>query len=156
MDFWEVINKRHCCRKFNPNKEVDDSLIEKIIKAGESAPSAGGFKSARFTVLKGNKKDELTKVIPERMWWFKDAPVALVIWSDPKETVDYFKERGEKLYIIQDSGAAAENIFLAVTALGLSTCWIGTLDQGEKTAEELLGLQSNQKAMAVMPIGYSL
>jgi len=152
MEFFEVIKKRHCVRKFAPDKAVSDEDIEKIIDAGKKAPSAGGFYPTRFSVIKKKDFDKLGGAIPERMHWFKDASVVLVVWSDPKETINQYQERGENLYIIQDAAAAAENIFLAVTALGLATCWIGTFD--DEKLKDFLKLKGNQRPFVIMPIGY--
>lgn len=152
MEFFEVIKKRHCARKFDPNKLVDDKIIQKIITFGKMAPSAGGFQTVKFAILKGEEKEKLSNVIPERMNWYKKAPVILVIWSDPKESIDYFKNRAKDFYIIQDAAAAAENIFLSVVALGLATCWIGTFDDDK--LKTLLKIKDPQRPMVVMPIGY--
>ncbi len=153
MDFFEVIKNRHCCRRFDPTRLVDEKLIKKIVEAGKAAPSAGGFYPTRFTIFKGEQKEKLLEVIPERMKWFIEAPLVLVIWSDPKESIDYFKDRAKNFYIIQDAAAATENIFLSITALGLSTCWIGTFD--DEKLSKILKIKNPQRPMAILPIGYA-
>lgn len=153
MDFFEVIKKRHCARKFNPDKPVKGNDIKQIIEAGKLAPSAGGFYPTRFYVAKTeNDKNKILDCIPERMHWAKDAPIILVIWSAPEESIGYFGRRAKDLYIIQDAAAAAENIFLSVVALGLSTCWIGTFDDDK--IKKALNLKSGQLPFVIMPIGY--
>lgn len=153
MDFFEVIKNRHCCRKFDPTRSIDEKLVEKIIEAGKVAPSAGGFYSTRFAIFKGEQKKKLFNIIPERMKWFMEAPLVLVIWSDPKKSINYFKDRAKNFYIIQDAAAAAENIFLSIIALGLSTCWIGTFD--DEKLSKILKIKNPQRPMVIMPIGYA-
>lgn len=80
------------------------------------------------------------------------APVILVVFVNPEETVSHYGERGRNLYIIQDSAAAAENIFLSVIALGLSTCWVGAFN--EKGVKNILNLKTNERPMVIMPVGY--
>ena len=150
MEFFEVIKKRHCVRKFDPNKTVSDEDIAKIIDAGKKAPSAGGLYPTRFSVIKKNDFEELGETVHQE--WFKDASVVLIVWSDPQETIARYGQRGENSYIIQDAAAAAENIFLAITALSLATCWIGTFDD-EKLAA-FLRLKPGQRPYVVMPVGY--
>ena len=55
MEFFEVIEKRHCCRKYDPTKNVETSDIEKIIDAGKCAPSAGGIYPVEFKIIKEQK-----------------------------------------------------------------------------------------------------
>ena len=150
MEFFEVIKKRHCVREFDAKKSVSDGDIEKIIAVGKKAPSAGGLYPTRFTIVKKKDFEGLSEAIHQE--WFKDASIVLIVWTDPEETINQYQERGENLYIIQDAAAAAENIFLAVTALGLATCWIGTFDD-EKLAK-FLKLKPGQWPFVVMPIGY--
>ena len=154
MDFFEVIDKRHCCRKFNPNKKVADKLLDKIVDAGKKAPSAGGFKSMSINIIKNQKdKEKVLSCIPETMQWAANASAILVITSTPKFSFILYGERAKKMYIYQDSAAMAENIFLATVALGLSTCWIGTFD--DEQLAKALKLKSGQQPMVVMPIGYA-
>jgi len=151
MEFFEVLNKRHCTRKFDPEKAVSNEDLEKIIDAGKRAPSAGGIFPTRFFVAKTKAdKDKVLGALNQT--WVEDASTIIVIWSDPAETIARYEERGKNLYIIQDAAAAAENIFLAVTALSLATCWVGSFD--EEKLKEALNLKNNQRPLVVMPIGY--
>ena len=153
MEFFEVVKKRHCCRSFDPEKSVKEADIKKIIDAGKMAPSAGGMYPTRFFITKiQEEKEKILNCIPKRMHWAKEASVILVVWSDPKETIEYYKERGKNLYIIQDAAAAAENIFLTTVALGLATCWIGTFE--DECLKRALNLKKDQVPYVIMPIGY--
>ena len=156
MEFFKVLEKRHCCRDFNPNKSVNNNLIEKIIKAGKMAPSAGGIYPVEFAVisdqsLKEKLTDTTTHVI-RRMDFIAQAPFAVVIYADVQKTAARYSNRGRDLYVIQDAAAAAENIFLSVTALGLDTCWVGAFDESE--VRKVLKLKTNERPMVIMPIGY--
>ena len=86
------------------------------------------------------------------MSFIAQAPVILVIYADTKKTTERYGERGKNLYVICDAAAAAENIFLAVTALGLSTCWVGAFN--EEKAAKILKLTKSQRPLVLMPIGY--
>lgn len=154
MEFFEVVEKRHCCREFDSAQSVSDRDLKKIIDAGKRAPSAGGFYPTKFKVVQTKEeKEKILACIPERMHWARDASIILVVWSDPKETTEYYKERGKNMYIIQDAAAAAENVFLATIALGLGTCWIGTFE--DEKLKNALNLEEDQIPYVVMPIGYT-
>jgi len=153
MDFFEVVKKRHCCRNFNLKKKVNLRDLKRIIDSGKMAPSAGAFYPTKFRVIRDRKlKEEIAEVSSGGKDFLADAPIVLVIYSDVEKTASYYGERGRNLYVICDASAAAENMFLAATALGLSTCWIGAFDE-EKVAK-LLNLKENQRPMVIMPIGY--
>jgi len=154
MDFFEVIKKRHCCRSFKAKQPVADDLIEKIIAAGKAAPSAGGIYPIDFLVIKDEKtKEKISEICGAfNQSFMNDAPLLIIIIGDVEKAASHYGERGRDLYLIQDGAAAAENAFLAATALGLGCCWIGAFD--EDRLKEILKLKPNQRPMVIFPIGY--
>jgi nitroreductase len=66
MDFFEAIDKRHCVRSFDPNKDVSDELIEKLLDSAKKAPSAGAVYPTRFTISKGEDKEKLRGIVPDQ------------------------------------------------------------------------------------------
>jgi len=156
MEFFQVIQKRHCTRSFNPKKPVSEADIAKIIDAGKRAPSAGGIYPVGFAVvrredLKAKVTDSTANVL-HRMGFIAEAPVVIVIYADIDKATAKYGERGKNLYVIQDAAAAAENIFLAAIALGLGACWVGAFD--EDIVRKALNLKKNERPMVIMPIGY--
>ena len=157
MDFFEVIKNRHCVRSFDPNEKVSDEDIAKIVDAGRRAPSAGGIYPVEFAVITDKKTiseltDSTTNVL-RRMNFIEEAPIVIVIYADVERTATRYQNRGRGLYVIQDAAAAAENIFLATVALGLSTCWVGAFD--EEHVRKTLNLKPDERPMVIMPIGYN-
>lgn len=156
MEFFEVIKKRHCTRSFDSKKPVSKADIDRIIEAGKKAPSAGGIYPVEFTVIQEQEmKDQLTDStanVLHRMDFIAESSVVIVIYADIEKTAAKYGERGKNLYVIQDAAAAAENIFLAVTALGLAACWVGAFD--ENIVQKVLNLKKDQRPMVIMPIGY--
>jgi nitroreductase len=80
------------------------------------------------------------------------APVVLVVCAEPDRSAIRYRERGAELYCLQDTAAAAENILLAATALGLGGCWVGAFDEEE--ASLALNLPENLRPVAIIPVGY--
>ena len=152
MEFFEVVKNRHCCRNFDPNKKVSNEDIEKIIQAGKMAPSAGGIYPVGFEIIKNQKTKNSLAEAASQQNFIAEASIVLVIWADVDKTRQKYGERGQNLYAIQDAAAAAENIFLTTTALGLSACWVGAFD--EQKVAKILNLKNNQRPLTIMPIGY--
>jgi nitroreductase len=152
MDLFEAIEKRHMCRSLDPDKEVPDDLIGKLVDAGKRAPSAGGLKDQRFTVVKDKEtKNKLMSAALDQEQ-VGDASAVIIVSSEINLVMGKYGERGRDLYSAQNCAAAAENILLAVTALGLSACWVGAFD--ENPVKEILGLPKNYRPMVMIPVGY--
>ncbi len=152
MDFWQVIDKRKSIRSFNPAKEVSDEQIKRIIQAGKRAPSAGGIYPVEFIIVKEQEKKEALADAAGRQNFIIEAPVVIVVAVETAKTASVYGERGRKLYSIQDGAAAIENMFLAIIALGLSSCWVGAF--AEKEVKTILRLSGGIRPQAILPIGY--
>ncbi len=152
IDFWQVIKKRKSVRSFDSTREVSDNDIEKMIKAANCAPSAGGIYPTEFMVIKDKeRKIELAKAALGQMF-IAEAPVVMVVVADLEKSASRYGERGRNLYAIQDAAAATENLLLAAAALGLGTCWVGAFD--EREVAKILNLRSRVRPLAIIPIGY--
>jgi len=81
-----------------------------------------------------------------------EAPVAIVISSDLDKITSVYGQRGRELYSIQDTAAAAQNMLLAITDLGLASCWVGAFD--EEQVSGVLNLPSNIRPLVILPVGY--
>lgn len=152
MEFFDVIKNRHCARSFNPDKSVPEEDVKKILDAGKRAPSAGGIYPVKFFVVKdaGTRKNLAMAALNQD--FIAEAPVAIIVCVDIEKTAEKYGKRGRELYAIQDSAVAAENIFLAATALNLDCCWVGAFDENE--VRHIADIPKNLTPMAILPIGY--
>ncbi len=152
MDFWEVIKKRRCIRKFQ-DKEVSLEDIKKIIKAGTLAPSEGNVQPWRFIVVKNKelkaKMEEARFSSHNRL--IKTGAV-IVVCIDLEIAQFKYADRGLELYSKQSTAAATENMFLAATELGIGACWMGAFDEGK--LKQIINLEDNLRPVVLMPIGY--
>jgi len=151
MEVFEAIKKRRSIRRFDPKREVSDGEVEKLLEAVRWAPSAGNLQSWFFVVVRDRKTKE--RLVSEA-WvqeFIVEAPVVIVVCSDPKRTTWRYGKRGTR-YTIQDTAIAAQNIWLTATAMGLGACFLAAFDEG-KTAQ-ILGLEKNLHPIAIMPLGY--
>ncbi|AGK60772.1 Nitroreductase [Archaeoglobus sulfaticallidus PM70-1] len=149
-DCLDVIFNRVSIRKFRKEKVPDDILLE-ILKAGNSAPSAGNLQARDFIVVRDEKmKVEIAKASLNQMF-IAEAPVVIVVCANYPRSMRVYGERG-KFYAEQDATAAVENMLIAATALGLGCVWVGAFH--EELISSLLGIPDHARPVAIIPIGY--
>ena len=150
MELYQAIRERRSIRAFQ-DKEVPSDLIDRILEAAILAPSEGNLQSWLFYVV---KNQEIKKKLAEAAFgqmFVAEAPATVVVCINLKATAPY-RERGRKLYALQSSAAAVENMLLTVTSLNLGACWVGAFD--EDSVKVILNLEQEIRPVALIPIGY--
>ncbi|MBF4509608.1 MAG: nitroreductase family protein [Aeromicrobium sp.] len=152
MELTDVLAKRRSVRHFNTKLAVTDEDVQALLEAAISAPSAGNIQPWRFYVVRSSEaRERLASALSQR--WAAAAPVVIVVAVDPRPCAARYGDRGEYLYSIQDTAAAAENMLLAAVDRGLASCWIGAFDEAAVTAA--LGMTPPIAPVAILPIGRS-
>lgn len=151
MDCMEAIKDRRSIRKFK-DRAVGKEIIEELLNAAQTAPSAGNLQARDFVVV-FNKvtKQKLTKAALGQSF-IEQAPVAIVVIANTERSSRVYKSRGE-LYAVQDATASVQNLLLAAHSKGLATCWVGAFD--ESAVGEILGLPKKTRPIAIIPVGYA-
>lgn len=152
MEFSEVVSKRRSVRHFNTKLAVSDADVRALLEAAINAPTAGNIQPWRFFVVKtAEARERLAASLHQR--WAAAAPVVIVVAVDPRPCAARYSDRGEYLYCIQDTAAAATSILLAAVDRGLASCWIGAFD--ERAVADAIGIVAPVTPVAVLPVGYS-
>ncbi|MBO3797578.1 MAG: nitroreductase family protein [Thermoproteota archaeon] len=151
MDTFECISKRRSVRSFL-KKPVPKELVNRVLEAALMAPSAGDIHPYRIVVVTDEDKIRRIAEAALNQTFISQAPIVIVYLVSLEEASAYGK-RGIELYSILDVGASMENLMLAATSLGLSTCWIGAFD--ERRVEEILNAPKGYRAVSLTPLGYS-
>ncbi len=152
MEFAEVLAARRSVRHFDNRLAVSDGEVRALLEAAVQAPSAANIQPWRFVVVRSAEaRARLSSAMRQR--WATAAPVVIVVCVDPRPCGARFGARGEMLYAIQDTAAAAENILLAAVDRGLASCWVGAFD--EKLVAEAIGVSAPVTPLVVLPIGHS-
>lgn len=126
-NIFNVMLNRRSQRRFEP-KEVEDYKIELILAAADTAPTAGGFQGFEIFHIKNNKvKSELVKAANNQP--YVNAPLVLVFCKNPSRVKLNFPEEILRKFSLQDATLAAAYAQLASHALGLSSIWIGMIDE---------------------------
>ncbi len=171
-----TIDRRRSVRRFE-ERDVDDALIQRLLEAANSAPSAHNQQSWRFIIVRGERKARLVELIAARSGQFPrpasvllrmasrtiaTAPVVIAV-ANSGELIRHGEELFNlhtggihdffRIMEIQSSAAAVENLLLAATSLGLATVWLGILFL---IKDEVLTLLEEPRGefMAVVPVGY--
>jgi nitroreductase len=148
---FETILKRRSIRRFKSDP-IGDDMIDKLLESARWAPSAGNKQPWFFYVVKDEEKRQGLAEAALGQGFLSVAPVVIVVCAEPKRTGARYGKRGTDVYAYQDTAAAAQNIILTATEMGLGTCWVGAFSE-EKVAFEL-GISDDLVPVVIIPVGY--
>lgn len=151
MELLEAIMNRRSIRKFK-EECPEDELIEKIIKAGIWAPSAGNLQSWNAVIVKDYQTKVKIAVAAYVQEFVAKTPVLIVMCANKASAGARYGERGRELYCIQDASCAALNMMLMAYDLGLGSAWVGAFK--EEDVKNILGLPAHVRPVALIPVGY--
>jgi nitroreductase len=152
METFDCIEKRRSIRQFK-DTPIEWEKIGNILRAAQLAPTAGNIQDFKLVVVSDKNKISALANAAMKQYWITQAPILIVIYSEPDIIKKYYGLRGEKLYTVQNSAAAMENMLLAATAQGLASCWVGAFD--EAVVNNILGAPDSVRPQAIIVIGYS-
>ena len=163
MDFFDVVEARRSVRKYRPDP-VATELVDRVLRAGIMAPSAGNRQPWEFVVVERDaalKQAIVHTTFRGNSWaggnhqdWLAEAPVLIVVCVDVQRSMSRYGWQQSQKLIIEDSAAAVENMLLAAVALGLASCWIGGFDP--VALSTALQLPEMLAPLAVLPLGYAV
>ena len=149
MELKEVLLKRRSVRKFT-DEPVSDEMIEELLHAAMSGPSACNKKPWEFYVITNAQVLEELKSASKFSKFA--AKLVIVVCGNlsralPLQMADYW---------IQDCSAATENILLRATDLGLGAVWCGVHPQKrvEERVQKALGIDKKQIPLNMIFIGH--
>jgi FMN reductase [NAD(P)H] len=147
-NIFNVMLNRRSQRKFE-NKKVEEWKLEMIFAAADTAPTAGGFQGFEIYHIKneGSKK-KLVEAANNQP--YVNAPVVLVFCMNPGRVKLNFPPETIRKFSQQDATLAAAYSQLAAHALGLSSIWIGMLN--ENKLMEILG--TGLSPSSILCLGY--
>ena len=147
-DFLELMEERYSVRSYS-DRPVEDEKLQRILRAGQVAPTGCNFRPQRFYVLRSEeglkKVDELT---PCRY----GAPCVMLLAYNIDECYHYGQEEGFDSGC-QDVAIVATHMMLEAAELGLGTCWVNNMPPTR--SEQAFGLPENEQAVMFLPLGYA-
>ena len=145
-----VFERRYSCRNFDTTP-LDRQTVETILEAGRWAPNGGNLQPWRFVVVLDSEKRRAVAGAAYGQGFLAQAPVVITVCAVPEESASKYGLRGRDLYCLQDTAAAAENLLLAATELGLGSCWVGAFD--EAAIRRVLDLPQSWRPVALIALG---
>nr|HID12938.1 nitroreductase family protein [Anaerolineae bacterium] len=144
----QTIFARRSIRRYTA-EPVSEADIKTLLEAAMAAPSASNLKPWHFVVVTERRTlDGLAEAHPYGKMLF-EAPLCIAVCGDPA-----ISER----YWVQDCSAAAENLLLAATALGLGAVWLGVYPNEERVAamRQVLGIPETIVPLNLISIGHPM
>ena len=149
-NIFNVMLNRRSQRKFE-NRDVEQWKLDMIFAAADTAPTAGGFQGFEIYYVKNQQvKNKLVQAANSQP--YVNAPVVLVFCMNPDRIKLNFPPETIRKFSQQDATLAAAYSQLAAHALGLSSIWIGMLD--EDRIREVLG--TNLFPSSILCVGYPI
>lgn len=145
------IRKRRSIRRFTTDS-VPVDVTDKLIEAARWAPSAGNLQPWYFYVVHDPAVRRCLADAAFGQHFAAEAPVCIVVCAEPRRSARIYGRRGEDLYCIQDTAAAAQNILLAAADYGLGSCWVGAFNEDRVRA--CLGIPDSLRPLAIIAVGY--
>jgi nitroreductase len=171
MEFTEVLRKRRMVRNFT-DEPVPDEVIERIVAAGQRAPSAGFSQGVVYVVVtNAETRRAIAEIADEEQYvsmgfdpFISGAPVQVVICTSEQVYHDRYnqpdkKPEGEEEidwpvpYWHTDAGASMMAVLLAATNEGLGSAFIGVHEPTR--LQELLGIPEAYLPIGVTMIGHA-
>lgn len=147
-NIYNVMLNRRSQRKFE-TKEVENWKLDIIFAAADTAPTAGGFQGFDIYHIKNNDT-KIKLVVAANNQPYVNAPVVLVFCMNSTRVKMQFPSEILKKFSIQDATLAAAYAQLAAHSLGLSSIWIGMID--EKKVME--AIDTDLIPSSILCIGY--
>ena len=146
---FRVMATRRSTRNFDTTHLVEQWKIDKILAAADTAPTAGNFQGFEVAYVKNNEiKKRLVEAANNQP--YVNAPVVLVFCMDPSRIKMKFPPEILSKFSLQDATLAAAYSQLAASALGLSSIWIGMID--EEKVKQII--ETELKPSSILCIGY--
>lgn len=148
-DLFRVMATRRSTRNFDTSRMVEQWKVDKILAAADTAPTAGNFQGFEVFYIKDKEiKKRLVEAANNQP--YVNAPVVLVFCMNPERVKMDFPPETLAKFSLQDATLAAAYSQLAASALGLSSIWIGMIDE-EKIMQIL---DTKLRPSSILCVGY--
>lgn len=149
MDYFDVIQNRESVRDYDPNKQVDKSILMRIAEAGRIAPSASNKQPWKFLIVSSDSMLQKVRQCYDKAW-YKNAPHILVVIGNRSKA--WVRREDGYNSIETDLTIAMDHMILAAEAEGVGTCWIAAFDN--ELIRNTLKHGSDEVIYSITPLGY--
>jgi nitroreductase len=161
----DFATQQRAIRLIDTSRDVDDTLIEKILEVGTHAPSGGNRQIYRFIVIRDPEiKRQLADIYdtlgaqrygnPESRTTWAKMPVMIAACSLPASGPPAANPNAARSATAASVLPAVQNMLLAITALGLGSVLTTLWKEEEAKVNAMLGLPEGAEIHAILPIGW--
>ncbi len=150
MEAMDCIKGRTTVRSFKQD-DIPEPVMHDLLEAAIAAPSAGNTQDWDFVVVRNPATKKQLSEASMGQVSVVQAPVVLVICSNLKK-IKRIGTRGEELFTLQDTAAAAQNIMLAAWSIKIGTCWVGGFNEGK--VRQAIALPEHVRPVILLAMGY--
>lgn len=145
---FEVIKGRRSVRSYR-DQDVPKEKIERILEAGQWAPTPSNVQSRRFIVVQEIKQLAALKALSPG--FPREAPVAITVCSDQRDMQDS-EGAWRPILAAEEAAVAVENMLLMAYSLGLGSCPVVSFS--EAGIRELLELPDHISPIFLISLGF--
>lgn len=150
----ETIANRWSGRAYDATLSVSHVQVIALLEAARWAPSCFGDQPWRFIVWNRSTDAKAWQqafdcLAPSNQTWVKDAPVLLLVCADTLFNHNLQPNRWAQY----DTGAAAENVCLQASSMGLMAHQMGGFNAD--SAREAFAIPAQYIPMAMLSVGYA-
>ncbi|MEG1426439.1 MAG: nitroreductase family protein [Oscillospiraceae bacterium] len=148
--FLSLLETRRSYRGSYTNKPVPKEDLERIMRAGLAAPSGCNMQTTSLIAVDDEALlSRIRQVIVPPIC--ETAPAMICVLT--RRTCAY----RDRCFSIQDYSAAAENMLLAIHALGYESCWYeGHITDNDRICDkisEILSVPKELELVCILPVG---
>ena len=149
MDVREALRRRRMHRAFRPDP-VSEEVLAELTWAATRAPMGGNELVRRIVVISDPAVVRTVREVTPS--FLADSPAILLICTDLDRAEAAMGRQGRDILSLLDAGAAAQNVALAATALGLGVCFVRSVNDAALRA--VLDLPANVRPDILIGIGH--
>ncbi|HYT01753.1 MAG TPA: nitroreductase family protein [Candidatus Acidoferrum sp.] len=152
MEFEQVIKKRRMIREFDPDKQIAEKIITKLIRNAHRAPSAGHTQVQEFIIIRDRAIKKRLRRAAVNQEYVEDAPILIVVCSNTSRSEQRYGRRGREFYSIIDGAFASMLILLTAVNERIGAGFVGAFDDGK--VSEILKLPRYVRPIGIIILGY--
>jgi nitroreductase len=166
MELQDAIRTRRMVRAFHADRPVPEEALERILRNGTRAPSAGFSQGQAWLVLRGTELAEFWKYGSAAVGdTVRSAPLVIVPFSCKREYLDRYAlpdkgwtDRDETRWPVPfwhvDTGMAAMLQLLTAVDEGLGALYFGIVPEQVQPFRDAFGVPEDHEPIGAIAIGY--
>lgn len=144
----DVIRRRRTIRRFTED-DVSKEEVETLLEMAMCAPNRLNRQPWHFLIIRDKALQKRIADTYHVHPYVEQAPVLFAVGANPAESATW----------MMDISAAAENLLLAATAMGLGGAWFGApdtafWDQTEALLREALSIPEHVRIPTILAVGH--